>query len=159
MVNNFINQTNVIYLLIFVVLLLIFLLIRLNLKLNKFLLGKDAKTLEDSILKNTENIDKLNQFQRDSINYFNNIEKRIKRSIQAVETIRFNPFRGTGDGGNQSFSTALINEEGKGVVISSLYSRDRISVFSKPIDNFQSEFELTEEENEVITNSKNNLRK
>lgn len=159
MTNLLQNQLYVIYALSFVVLLLIGLVIRLNLKVKKLLIGKDAKSLEDSIVKAGENLNSLNVFQNDVIKHFKNIEKRLSRSIQAVETIRFNPFKGTGDGGNQSFSTSLLNENGKGVVISSLYSRDRISVFSKPIENFESQFELTEEESEVLNASKSTLTK
>ena len=131
--------------------------IRLEIKMSRLLRGKDAKSLEDSIVGALNNLKKLNEFQVEVINHFLGVEKRLKRSIQAIETIRFNPFRGTGEGGNQSFSTSFISEEGKGVVISSLYSRDRISVFSKPLEKFGSNFELTQEEKEVIETSKKNL--
>ena len=40
----------------------------------------------------------------------------------------------------------MLNEEGNGVVLSSLYSRERMSIFAKPIKNGKSEYELTEEE-------------
>jgi hypothetical protein len=102
-------------------------------------------------------LEKLNVFQKDSIEYFKNVEARLNRSIQAVETIRFNPFKGTGEGGNQSFSTAFVNKNGSGVVISSLYSRDRVSIFSKPLEKFESQFELTEEEKDVVVSAKKNL--
>jgi hypothetical protein len=152
------NQLYVIYALIAVVLILLGYIIKLDRKLKKFLIGKDAKTLEDSIVSARENIEKLNTFQKEVIAHFTNVEKRLNRSVQAVETLRFNPFKGTGDGGNQSFSTALINQNGDGVILSSLYSRDRISIFSKPIAKFQSSYELTEEESEVLNNSKNQLK-
>ena len=132
-------------------------LIRLEIKIKKLLIGKNAKSLEDSIVEAGQNLEKLNTFQKEAMLYFTNIEKRLRRSIQAIETIRFNPFKGTGDGGNQSFSTSFVSENGDGVVISSLYSRDRIGIFSKPVEKFQSPFELTEEEREVIGNSKNTL--
>jgi hypothetical protein len=64
--------------------------------------------------------------------YLTTVEKRLKKSIQGVETVRFNPFKGTGAGGNQSFSTAFVNEKGDGVVLTSMYARDRISMFAKP---------------------------
>ena len=131
--------------------------IRLEIKMRRILRGKDAKSLEDSIVGAHNNLEKLNQFQREAINHFINVEKRLGRSIQAVETIRFNPFKGVGEGGNQSFSTSFVSENGDGVVISSLYSRDRVSVFSKPLSKFGSTFELTEEEKGVITNSKKAL--
>ena len=133
-------------------------LIRLEVKLHRMLKGKNGASLEDSIVSAHTNLEKLNEFQKEAINHFINVEKRLGRSIQAVETVRFNPFKGTGEGGNQSFSTSFTSENGDGVVISSLYSRERVSIFSKPLQKFTSKFELTEEEKEVIKNSQNFLQ-
>lgn len=146
------------YGLIVVVMMLIGWIIRLEIKIHRLLLGRNSRSLEDSIVEGHRNLEKLNEFQKEAIQHFINVEKRLKRSIQAVETIRFNPFKGTGEGGNQSFSTSFTNENGSGVVISSLYSRDRVSIFSKPLEKFSSTFELTEEEKEVIKISKNNIQ-
>lgn len=146
------------YALIVGVLILIGWIIRLEIKIHRLLLGKNSRSLEDSIVESHKNLEKLNQFQKEVIEHFVNVEKRLGRSVQAVETIRFNPFKGTGEGGNQSFSTSFVSENGNGVVISSLYSRDRVSVFSKPLEKFGSTFELTDEEKEVIKNSKNHLQ-
>ena len=132
--------------------------VRLEIKVKRLLSGKNGKSLEGSIVGAIENLDKLNNFQKEAINHFVNVEKRLNRSIQAVETIRFNPFKGTGEGGNQSFATSFLSENGDGVVVSSLYSRDRVSVFSKPLQKFESTFELTGEEKEVIKNSKQSLQ-
>ena len=132
--------------------------VRLEIKIKRLLFGQSGKSLEDSIVHSLENLDKLNQFQREAINHLIYIEKRLSRSIQSVETIRFNPFKGTGEGGNQSFSTSFVSENGDGVIISSLYSRDRISMFSKPLEKFESKFELTDEEKEVLKNSKQSLK-
>jgi hypothetical protein len=132
--------------------------VRIEIKQWKLLRGKNGQSLEDSIISAHENLEKLNEFQKESIKYLIDIERRLKRSIQAVETIRFNPFKGTGEGGNQSFSTSFVSENGDGVVISSLYSRDRVSVFSKPLTKFESNFELTEEEKEVLNGAKKNLK-
>ncbi len=137
--------------------LLIVWIVRLEYRIHRLLVGKNAKSLEDSIVSNAHNLEKLNTFQKDSIEYFKLVEARLNRSIQAVETIRFNPFKGTGEGGNQSFSTAFVNTHGAGVVISSLYSRDRVSIFSKPLQKFESTFELTEEEKAVVMEAKKNL--
>jgi hypothetical protein len=82
--------------------------------------------------------------------YLLTVEKRLKKSVQAVNTVRFNPFKGTGSGSNQSFSTAFLNEERNGVVISSLYSREHISVYSKPVVAGKSEYELSDEEKESL---------
>ncbi len=133
--------------------------IYLDTKVRRLLKGKDAKSLEDSIVSTLEDIKKIHTFQKESISYFEDVEKRLNRSIQAVQTIRFNPFKGTGEGGNQSFSTAFVSEKGDGVVISSLYSRDRVSIFSKPLGKFNSEFELTDEEKGVVEEAKIHVTK
>lgn len=138
-------------------LLLFIWIIRLEIKLRKLMSGKSGKSLEDTIISMNKEIEDLKMFEKESISYFKNIEMRLHRSIQGVKTIRFNPFKGTGDGGNQSFSTSFINESGDGVVISSLHSRDRVSIFSKPLEKFKSNFELTDEEKEVIEESKKTI--
>jgi len=48
----------------------------------------------------------------------------------------------------------MLNEDGDGVVFSSLYSRERMSIFAKPIKNGKSEYELTEEEKEALKKAK-----
>lgn len=48
----------------------------------------------------------------------------------------------------------MLNEDGDGVVISSLYSRERMSIFAKPIKNGKSEYELTDEEKKSLAKAK-----
>ncbi|MDQ5968902.1 MAG: hypothetical protein QG579_59 [Patescibacteria group bacterium] len=153
------NPLFVTYGLISCIVILVGWVVRLEIKMWRLLRGKDAKSLEDAIVSAHDNLDKLNEFQKESVLYFINIEKRLNRSVQAVETIRFNPFKGTGEGGSQSFSTSFLSENGDGVVLSSLYSRDRVSVFSKPLAKYESTFELTDEEKEVIAVAKKNLER
>ena len=123
-------------------------------RIKRLLTGKDSGSIEDSLVAMKVGLADYKEYKKDSIEYLKNIEARIKRSIQVVETIRFNPFKGTGSGGNQSFATAFLNEKGDGVVISSLYCREHVSVFSKPLRKFQSEFEMSEEERAVVSTAK-----
>lgn len=152
-----IDNTILIYILAGVGVLLVAWIVRLEIRLSRLLIGKNAKTLEDSFVSITNELKELHQFTKEMEHYLSHVEKRLKRSIQTVETVRFNPFKGTGSGGNQSFSSAFINEKGDGVVLTSMYSRDRISMFAKPLKAFASEFELSEEETEAIEASKKHL--
>jgi hypothetical protein len=140
--------------LIVAVFILIGIVIHLHLKLKKFLIGSSSKNLDDSISSMNDSIKELESFRIDLEKYLTTVEKRMKKSIQAVSTVRFNPFKGTGSGGNQSFATTFLNEENNGVVISSLYSREHTSVFSKPIKNGVSEYELSDEEKESFAEAK-----
>lgn len=119
-------------------------------RLKKLLSGKDAQSLEGVISALGTDIRALEAFRDTTRTYLARAEERLRRSIQGVETIRFNAFKGNGEGGNQSFAIALLSENGDGTVLSSLYARDRMSVFAKPIKNFSSEFEMTEEERDAI---------
>lgn len=154
------DTTNIIiYSLIILAVILIAVIIRLEMRLKKLMRGKGGASLEEAFNSMQSDISNLHTFENDMKNYLTNVEKRLRRSIQAVETVRYNPFKGTGSGGNQSFATTLISEEGDGVVISSLYSREHVSVFSKPVKSHRSEFELTEEELEVLNKAKETLGK
>jgi hypothetical protein len=120
--------------------------IYLHRKLNRFLSGSNAVGLDTSIVNINGSIHELEIFRAELEKYLLGVENRLKRSVQSVHTVRFNPFKGTGSGGNQSFATAFLNEDGDGVVISSLYSRDHVSIFSKPVKAGASSYELSEEE-------------
>lgn len=119
-------------------------------KITKMLGGKNSKDIDDILMQIYKNLSVFDQFKNKTTLDIADLHSKSLRTISSVETIRFNPFKGTGAGGNQSFATAMIDERGNGVIISSLYSSDRVSVFAKPISEFKSTFELTEEEDEVL---------
>lgn len=72
------------------------------------------------------------------------MDSEMKSAVRGIATVRYNAFSDVG--GKQSFATALISEDGTGAVISSIYTRDRMNVYAKPIANFSSEYELSTEE-------------
>lgn len=130
------------------VLILLYFIFILNKRIDTLLRGKNAKTLEDSIHTILTELTQINQKLQKHESILDSHNTRITNTIRKVPTIRFNPF--SDSGGNQSFASAFITEKGDGVVISSLYSREKTSVFAKPIQNFQSSFELTKEEETVL---------
>ena len=146
------------FILLAAVLILIGLVIHLNMKLKRFLIGSSSKNLDESMVSMCNSIKEFENFKIELEKYLTTVEKRLKKSVQAIQTIRFNPFKGTGSGGNQSFATAFLNEENDGVVISSLYSREHVSVYSKPIKNGVSEYELSGEEKEAVAEAKKSIK-
>lgn len=141
--------------LIIIVIALIIFIVSLNNKLKKFLIGKSSGNLDESIESVNASLKELNSFRTELEAYLATVEKRLKKSVQAIHTVRFNPFKGTGSGSNQSFSTTFLNEEKDGVIISSLYSREHVSVYSKPVKKGASEYELSDEEKEGLETAKN----
>ncbi len=138
---------------IFVLLLLIWN-IRTEIRLRKVFGGKHAQELE-SLLKSLQSgILHVDRTNKELLEQLKDIESRMKHTIRNIQTIRFNPF--VDSGSNQSFATAFLDDEGDGVILSSLYSRERVSIFAKPIIKGISSYELTEEEKEVLKKSKVN---
>ena len=117
-------------------------------RLKRFFLGKKAKDLEDTIITLEHDIADLKKDRESMQKEMGVMQAKLKKSIRGLETVRFNPF--PDQGSNQSFAIGMLNEEGDGVVFSSLYSRDRMSVFAKPIKNSKSEYELSTEEKDVL---------
>lgn len=136
--------------------LLIFYVVRLEMKLKKLLVGKSA-TLDESIEVLKKDTEYLKKYSEKATEKFTVIDKKLQKTISGNETIRFNPFKGDGSGSNQSFATALVNAEGDGVVLSSLYHREHVSIFSKPIKNMTSEYELTTEEKTALQKAKESI--
>jgi len=127
-------------------------------KLRKFLVDVDANNIGESLTSVSSNLNELQTFKSELESYLATVEKRLKKSVQSVHTVRFNPFKGNGGGGNQSFATAFLTEDGDGVIVSSLYSREHVSVFSKPVKSHTSEYELSEEEREALERAKEGLK-
>ncbi|MFA6476431.1 MAG: DUF4446 family protein [Candidatus Paceibacterota bacterium] len=129
----------------------IFLLVRLFIldkRLGNLLSGKHGGDLEgviDEFVKTSRRLDERTKLIAQEID---SINERLAKAIQRVHTVRFNPFKD--QGGNQSFSTCFMDENGDGLVISSLYSRDKVSVYAKPLVDGKSEYELSQEEKESI---------
>lgn len=156
---NFTMDTTTIsfFVLLIAIIILIGIIFQLRSRLNKFLIGS-SENLDESINSLNNSIKDLEKFRSEMERYLTTVERRLKKSVQSVQTIRFNPFKGTGSGGNQSFATAFLNEENDGVVISSLYSREHISVYSKPIKSGVSEYELSNEEKEAVAEARKNIK-
>lgn len=151
-------STIAIIVLIIAIVILATMLFQLQGKMKKFLIGKDSENLMESLTSVDASLAKLGKFQGDMEEYLRTVEKRLKKSVQSVHTVRFNPFKGSGSGGNQSFATAFLNESGDGVVVSSLYAREHVSIFSKPVKGGASEYELSEEEKEAVAGAMKGLK-
>lgn len=134
------------------VLVLSFFVFKLNSRVSKLLQGKDAKNLEESFTYLAEEIKRMNQNELITEKTLKNLNMRLRKSLSGFKTIRFNPFPDAG--GNQSFAIAFVNEEGDGLIISSLYSREKTSIFAKPIKGGKSEFELTDEEKKALAEAR-----
>lgn len=76
-------------------------------------------------------------------------KKESLSNIQRVYLKRYNPYQDTG--GNMSFSVALLDGRGDGIVITSLHSRSATRIFAKTVKRGkEDDHELSTEEREVV---------
>lgn len=136
---------------------LTFLVIRIELRLARLFKGSGAKSLEPLLQEIVKRVAEMEDGQDVHEGAIENIRTRLAKEGRGVALMRFNPFKDVG--GTQSFAVAIVNEEGDGVVFSSLYSRERMSVFAKPVQKGTSDIELSEEESTVIENARKSIAK
>ena len=95
---------------------------------------------QDLILK--QDLDKLKD-------HLSEVEQIGLKHVQRVQLIRYNPYDDTG--GDQSFSLALLDDKGNGIVVTSLHARSGTRVFAKPILLGKgTKHHLSEEEEKVV---------
>jgi hypothetical protein len=80
------------------------------------------------------------------------VEQTLLHTVQWIGIVRYNPFRNTG--GAQSFAVAVVDARGNGFVLSSLHARENTRVYAKPLNQWESEYTLTDEEIEAISRAR-----
>jgi len=133
--------------------------IMMHVKVSKIFRSANVPDIERLLKLHTKTLEDFIKYQAESTEYMKVLDNRIKKKMTNAATLRFNPFQGEGSGGNQSFSSVFADEEGDGLVLTSMHTRERTNVFAKPLKNWKSEYELTEEEKGVIGKSKENESK
>lgn len=114
--------------------------------LQKFMSGQQM----DSLL--NEYVHKVNEIEQ-NLNICNGkltpIEEKLRAGIDRAELLRFRAFEDVGS--DLSFAIALLNQEGSGLVLTSIHSREESRIYAKPVDKGSSIYSLSDEEKEVIS--------
>ncbi len=135
----------------------LFFAIKTEIRMRKLFKGRSTSSLEDLMHQIATDTEKLKETSESHNAFLLELSERISKLGRGVKIMRFNPFKDVG--GNQSFATAIVNEDGDGIVISSLYSRERMSVFAKPIMKGVSDIELSAEEKMVVSEAQKETSK
>jgi len=91
------------------------------------------------------------------------LENRIKegetKALQNFSKFSISRFNSFSDmGGDQSFTLTLLNEKNNGFILTSLFRNDTSRVFTKPIINGISEYQLLEEEEKILKKATNDQK-
>lgn len=144
----------IIGLLVLIVILLIINIVSLNkikklrMKYDSFLMGKNAETLEDSILTRFDELDKLSRDNKQKSGQISDIKENLKIVYQKCGIVKYDAFNEMG--GKLSFSLALLNDNNTGFVINAMHSREGCYTYIKEIINGESYIPLGEEEKQAV---------
>ena len=94
---------------------------KLKKKYKMFMDGKNAKTLEESILSRMDQIDHLISSTQKNESDIQKIYKNMKTTFQKVGLVKYDAFHEMG--GKLSFSLALLNEINDGFIVNAMQNR------------------------------------
>ncbi len=135
---------------------LLFVHVSLRRRLARLALGRNG-SIEETLSILMRDMKEFKEFRAELEKYLKLAESRLRGAVSGVGVVRFNPFTGEGQGGNQSFALCVLDELGEGVVLSTLYSRDRVGVYAKPLTAFASTYELSDEEKQAIERAREQI--
>ena len=107
-----------------------------------------SEALRGVLTGHAERIERLEQ----AVRVLNATDKKqqvlVDGSVRHVALLRFDAFEDVG--GRLSFSCALLDDHGTGVVLTSINGRQETRVYAKPVTNGASSYNLSTEEAEAI---------
>ena len=121
---------------------------KLKKKYNVFMKGKDAKSLEDTLIKRLNQVDKLVEANAANEQNIKKIFNNMKSTFQKFGLVKYNAFHEMG--GKLSFSLALLNETDDGFVMNAVHCREGCYIYIKEIVGGYSIIVLADEELEAL---------
>ena len=126
---------------------------KLKKKYNKFMTGKNAKSLENEIIALFED----NKFIKSSIDKnkkdIRTLYKNMESTFQKIGIIKYDAFNQMG--GKLSFCLALLDENNNGFILNSVHSAEGCYTYTKAIINGESSISLGEEEKQALLKAMN----
>lgn len=106
------------------------------------------ENLEDILSAVTGKIKVLEGLQAETSENLQLTSDQTGLSIKKVGLVKFNSF--ADEGGNLSFSLALLDSHNDGVVMTSLHGRQQNRIYSKAVKGSVGEVQLNEEEQQAV---------
>jgi Protein of unknown function (DUF4446) len=84
------------------------------------------------------------------------LRAEAKGALRHVGLIRYDAFAGSGPsvGGRQSWSLALLDDDGNGVVLTAIHGRSEARSYAKSVADWRSELPMSPEEQDAVASAK-----
>ena len=117
-------------------------------KYETFMKGKNAKSLEETLIKRLDQIDSLIEANKANEDNIKKIFSNMRFTFQKIGLVKYDAFNEMG--GKLSFSLALLSESNSGFVLNAVHSREGCYTYIKEIIDGNSVLTLAEEEKEAL---------
>ena len=111
-----------------------------------FMRGKDAETLEDTIMELVDETEYLRAKDGDTKRLV--VVSKAQAGYQKTGIVKYNAFKGMG--GNLSFVIAMLDDNNTGFVLNSVHSREGCYLYLKDVVEGKTEVLLGSEEKEAL---------
>lgn len=122
--------------------------IKLKSKYKKFMLGKNAKSLEKDIIGLYEDNKFIKLSTEKNERDIQKLYQKMERAYQKIGIVKYDAFNQMG--GQLSFSLALLDEKDNGFVLNSVHSTEGCYSYTKEIKNGECEISLGDEERKAV---------
>ena len=120
-------------------------------RLYRFMQGKDAASLEDTLTRVLEDNEKVKVQLKNNMNEIVRINENLLSAYRKIGVVKYNAFPGMA--GKVSSSICLLNNENNGVIINSIHGQDGCYTYVREIMNGKSISALTKEDEEALKNA------
>ena len=113
-----------------------------------FMSGKNAKTLEDTLVKRLDQVDELIEANKANEKNIKKLFQNMQLTYQKMGLVKYDAFHEMG--GKLSFSLAMLDEKNNGFIISAMHTREGCYTYIKEIVDGNSIIVLSEEDQEAL---------
>ena len=117
-------------------------------RLNKFMEGKDAKSLEDEVNTKFKEIEDLKASNVKNNSRLDAIEEEMLKVYKKVGIVKYDAFNEMG--GKLSFALCCLDKTNNGYVINAMHSREGCYTYIKEIVNGEAYITLGDEEKQAL---------
>ena len=129
---------------------------RLKKSYRNFMTGKDAKKLEDTLIKRLDQVERLVVANDDNEENIKKLFRNMQYSYQRMGLIKYDAFSEMG--GKLSFSLAMLDVKNNGFIINAMHTREGCYTYIKEIVEGNSIIVLSEEEQEALNRAMGNKK-
>ena len=127
---------------------------KLKKKYKIFMSGKNAKNLEETLIRRLDQVDDLIIANSANEKNIRTLYKNMQKTYQKMGLVKYDAFHEMG--GKLSFSLAMLDEKNNGYIINAMHSREGCYTYIKEIIDGNSVIVLAEEEQEALNQAMGN---